>query len=65
MTNADYERQTEPAYRTVLVYRQYAGIEDLPLDAAIQQLVSDLRGLADEYGCDLGEVARNNSSEER
>lgn len=47
---------TESAFRTVLVYQQYAGIEELDCGAAIQHLVVALRHLAEEYACEWPEI---------
>lgn len=47
---------TEPAFRTVLVYQQYAGIEELDTGDAIQHLVVALRHLAEEYACEWPEI---------
>ncbi len=48
---------TEVAYRTVLAYRQYAGLEpDSNFSDALFSLHCDLIELAKEYGAELGQA---------
>lgn len=59
--------RAERAYRTVLVYGQYAGEEDEPIEDKITDLATDLLHLGAQYGLDaetlIGRMERDFEAE--